>query len=277
MAFTAADVKALRESTGAGMLDCKKALQQADGNMAEAEKILKEKGLAAMAKRSDRATAEGRIVAKRDGNKIAIVEVTCETDFVSNNADFGAVAEKAAEITMAAEKSGATDEHKALIDEIAIKFRENMSVRRAEYIEVPANAAAATYVHFNNKIGSVVVIEGSDKDEVKAFANECCLHLAAYTPSYVRKEEVPQSFIDEQREIFASQMAADPKMESKPQNVKDGILQGKVTKLLDEICFVDQKFINDEKVSVEKKLEELSKTVGAKLSFAKVILFVLGK
>ena len=100
MAFTAADVKTLREATGAGMLDCKKALQDADGNLAEAEKILKEKGLAAMAKRSDRATGEGRIVIKQDGNKIAMVEVTCETDFVANNEDFKAVADKAAEITL---------------------------------------------------------------------------------------------------------------------------------------------------------------------------------
>lgn len=275
--FTAADVKALRESTGAGMLDCKKALQDADGNLAEAEKILKEKGLAAMAKRSDRATGEGRIVIKQDGNKIAMVEVTCETDFVANNADFTETAEKAAEITLAGGNSEINAQHKALIDTIAIKFRENMAVRRAAFVEVGENAVAGTYVHSDKKTGAIVIVEGSTADEVKTFAKDCCLHLAAFTPAYTTKEDVPQSYIDEQREIFAAQMDADEKMASKPQNVKDGILQGKINKLLAESCFIDQPFVKDDKVSVAKKLEEVGKAAGAKLSFGKIVLFVLGK
>ncbi len=277
MAFTAADVKALRESTGAGMLDCKKALQEADGNIAEAEKILKEKGLAAMAKRTDRAAGEGRIVIKQDGNKVAMVEVVCETDFVANNPDFVAVAEKTAEITLKNGSGEITDEHKAAIDAVLIKFRENISVRRAECIEVPANASVGTYVHSDNKTGAVVVVEGAASDEVKAFAKDCCLHLAAFTPAYITKADVPQSYIDEQKEIFAAQMAADEKMASKPQNVKDGILQGKINKLLAENCFVDQAFVKDDKVTVAKKLEEVGKAAGSKLSFGKIALFVLGK
>ena len=277
MAFTAADVKTLREATGAGMLDCKKALQDADGNLAEAEKILKEKGLAAMAKRSDRATGEGRIVIKQDGNKIAMVEVTCETDFVANNEDFKAVADKAAEITLACGKNEVTDEHKAIIDEIAIKFRENMTVRRCFYVETSDNCSVGTYVHSDNKTGAVVVVEGSNKDEVKVFAKDCCLHLAAFTPAYTTKADVPQSYIDEQKEIFAAQMAQDEKMAKKPQEVKDGILQGKINKLLAESCFVDQAFVKDDKVTVAKKLEEVGKNAGASLSFGKIALFVLGK
>ena len=275
--FTAADVKALREATGAGMLDCKKALQDANGSIAEAEKILKEKGLAAMAKRSDRATGEGRIVIKQEGNKIAMVEVTCETDFVANNADVGATADKAAEITLAAGTDEITAEHKAIIDTIAIKFRENMAVRRSAFVEVGANAVAGTYVHSDKKTGAIVVVEGSTSDEVKAFAKDCCLHLAAFTPTYITKDEVPQSYIDEQKEIFAAQMNADEKMASKPQNVKDGILNGKINKLLAENCFVDQPFVKDDKVTVAKKLEEVGKAAGAKLSFGKIVLFVLGK
>ncbi len=277
MAFTASDVKALREATGAGMLDCKKALQDADGNLAEAEKILKEKGLAAMAKRSDRATGEGRVVIKQEGNKVAMVEVTCETDFVANNADFAATAEKAAEITLANGKSEVTEEHKALINTIAIKFRENMAVRRAAFVEFGDNAVAGTYVHSDHKTGAIVVVEGSTADEVKTFAKDCCLHLAAFTPAYIRQSDVPQSYIDEQKEIFTAQMDADPKMASKPQNVKEGILHGKINKLLAETCFVDQPFVKDDKVSVEKKLEEVGKAAGAKLSFGKIVLFVLGK
>lgn len=277
MAFTAADVKALRESTGAGMLDCKKALQDANGDLAEAEKILKEKGLAAMAKRSDRATGEGRVVVKQDGNKIAMVEVTCETDFVANNADFVEIASKAADITLANGKSEVTDEHKALIDSIAIKFRENMAVRRAFYVEVADNCVAGTYVHSDNKTGAIVIVEGSTSDDVKVFAKDCCLHLAAFTPAYITKNDVPQSYIDEQKEIFTAQMAQDEKMTSKPQNVKDGILQGKINKLLAESCFVDQAFVKDDKFTVAKKLEEVGKAAGAKLSFGKIALFVLGK
>ena len=273
MAISAGDIKKLREMTGAGMLECKKALGETNGDIAEAEKLLKERGLAAMEKRSDRATGEGRIVIKQDGNKIAIVEVTCETDFVANNEDFVKVAEKAAEVTLKNGKSEVTDEHKALIDEIAIKFRENMAVRRADFIEVGSNAVAGTYVHTDNKTGAVVVVEGSSSDDVKTFAKDCCLHLAAFTPAYIKKEDVPQSYIDEQKEIFQAQMAQDEKLASKPDNVKAGILQGKINKHLAEICFVDQAFVKDDKVTVGKKLE----SVGKGLSFGKIVLYVLGK
>ncbi|MBQ0050664.1 MAG: translation elongation factor Ts [Treponema sp.] len=277
MAFTAADVKALREATGAGMLDCKKALQDTNGDIAEAEKLLKEKGLAAMAKRTDRAAGEGRVVIKQEGNKVAIVEVVCETDFVANNPDFVAVAEKAAEITLKCGTDEITDEHKAAMEPALVKFRENISVRRAACIEVPASGVAGTYVHSDNKTGAVVVVDGASSDEVKTFAKDCCLHLAAFTPAYITKADVPESYINEQKEIFAAQMAADEKMASKPQNVKDGILQGKINKLLAESCFVDQAFVKDDKVTVAKKLEEVSKAAGSKLSFGKIALFVLGK
>ena len=277
MAFTAADIKTLRENTGAGMLECKKALTEANGNLAEAEKILKEKGLAAMEKRSDRATGEGRIVIKQEGNKVAMAEVTCETDFVANNEDFVKVAEKAAEITLKTGSNEITDEHKALIDGIAIKFRENMAIRRVAYVELADNVALGTYVHGDNKTGAIVTVEGSNADEVKTFAKDCCLHLAAFTPAYNKKEDVPESYINEQKEIFQAQMAGDEKMASKPENVKAGILQGKINKHLAEICFVDETFVKDDKATVGKKLEEISKKVGAKLAFGKIILFVLGK
>ncbi|WP_147634884.1 translation elongation factor Ts [Treponema pectinovorum] len=277
MAFTAADVKTLRESTGAGMLDCKKALQDANGDIAEAEKILKEKGLAAMAKRTDRAAGEGRIVIKQEGNKVAMVEVVCETDFVANNPDFIQIAENAVEITLKNGNDEVGDAHKAAIEPALVKFRENISVRRAACLTIPENASVGTYVHSDNKTGAIVIVEGSTADEVKTFAKDCCLHLAAFTPSYITKADVPQSYIDEQKEIFAAQMNADEKMASKPQNVKDGILQGKINKLVAESCFVEQAFVKDDKVSVEKKLEEVGKSVGAKLSFGKIVLFVLGK
>ena len=277
MNYTANDVKTLRDNTGAGLLDCKKALNETNGDIAAAEKLLKEKGLAAMAKRSDRASGEGRIVVKQEGNKVAMVEVTCETDFVSNNADFVATAEKAAEITLANGKSEVTDEHKALIDTISIKFRENMAVRRAAFVEVPAGSVVSTYVHHDHKIGALVVVKGSDADSVKDFAHVCCLHLASNKPEYITKDEVPQSYIDEQTEIFKAQMAEDPAMAKKPDNVKEGILKGKVSKNLAAICFMDQPYLDDEKKTVAQAIADAGKAAGATLSFEKVVLFVLGK
>ncbi len=277
MAITAADIKALREKTGAGMLECKKALEEKGGNAAEAEKLLKEKGLAAVAKRAERATTEGRIFARMNGNKIALVEVTSETDFVAKNADFVAMGEKMLDIVF---EKGYTKPEKELADmvlDLATKIRENMTLGRVEVIDVPAGASAAFYVHSDFKTASAVVVEGSDADDVKTFAKDCCLHLAAFTPAYTKKEDVPQSYIDEQKEIFSAQMAQDEKMAGKPENVKAGILQGKINKHLAEICFVDQAFVKDDKVTVAKKLDEVAKAAGAKLSFGKIVLMVLGK
>lgn len=277
MAITAADVKALRDKTGAGMMECKKALTEANGDAAEAEKILKEKGLAAVAKRAERATSEGRIFIRQTGDKIVVAEVTCETDFVAKNTDFIALGEKILDVAIAKGYTKIEKELEDLVLELATKIRENMSIRKLEVIDVPAGSAAATYVHSDFKTGAVVVVEGSDAEPVKVFAKDCCLHLAAFTPAYTTKDEVPQSYIDEQKEIFQAQMAQDEKMASKPENVKAGILQGKISKHLAEICFVDQAFVKDDKVTVAKKLEQVSKEAGAKLSFKKVALFVLGK
>jgi len=277
MAITAADVKALREKTGAGMMECKKALTEANGDAAEAEKILKEKGLAAVAKRAERATSEGRIFVRQDGNKIVIAEVTCETDFVAKNTDFIALGEKILDVIIAKGYTKVEKELEDMVLELATKIRENMSLRRLEVVDVPAGSASAYYVHSDFKTAAVVVISGSDADDVKVFAKDCCLHLAAFTPAYTQKSDVPQSYIDEQKEIFSAQMAQDEKMASKPENVKEGILQGKINKHLAEICFVDQAFVKDDKVTVAKKLEQVGKDAGAKLAFAKTILYVLGK
>lgn len=277
MAITAADVKALRDKTGAGMMECKKALTEANGDAAQAEKILKEKGLAAVAKRAERATSEGRIFIRQDGNKIVVAELTCETDFVAKNSDFIAVGNKIVDTIFA---KGYTKVEKELEDsvlELATKIRENMSLRKVEVIDVPAGDAASFYVHSDFKTASVVVIKGSEAADVKTFAKDCCLHLAAFTPAYTEQKDVPESYINEQREIFQVQMDQDPKMASKPENVKAGILQGKINKHLAEICFVDQAFVKDDKVTVAKKLEEVSKACGAALSFEKVALYILGK
>lgn len=277
MAITAADVKALREKTGAGMMECKKALTECNGDIAEAEKSLKEKGLAAMAKRSERATSEGRLFIRQDGNKIAVIELTCETDFVAKNADFIAVGEKMLDVTLAKGYTKVEAEHEEILEPLKVSIRENMKVAKVEVFDVPATASAAYYVHSDFKTGAVVIVDGSTADTVKTFAKDCCLHIAAFTPSYTSKKDVPQSYIDEQKEIFKAQMDQDEKMAGKPENVKEGILQGKINKHLAEICFEDQMFVKDDKKTVTAKLAETGKEVGATLSFAVAKLFVLGK
>lgn len=277
MAITAADVKALREKTGAGMMECKKALTECNGDIAEAEKSLKEKGLAAMAKRSERATSEGRLFIRQDGNKIAVIELTCETDFVAKNADFIAVGEKMLDVTLAKGYTKVEAEHEEILEPLKVSIRENMKIAKVEVFDVPATASAAYYVHSDFKTGAVVIVDGSTADSVKTFAKDCCLHIAAFTPSYTSKKDVPQSYINEQKEIFKAQMDQDEKMAGKPENVKEGILQGKINKHLAEICFEDQMFVKDDKKTVTAKLAETGKEVGATLSFAVAKLFVLGK
>ena len=277
MAFTANDIKNLREMTGAGMMECKKALTECNGNIDEAAKYLKEKGLAAAAKRADRATAEGRLFMRQDGNKIYVVEMTCETDFVANNADFIALGEKMLDVTIAKGYTKVEDEHNKMLEDLKVSIRENMNVAKVEVIDIPANGVASFYIHSDKKTGAVVAIDGSTADDVKTFAYDCCLHIAAFTPAYTSKKDVPESYIAEQKEIFKAQMDQDEKMAGKPDNVKEGILQGKVNKHLAEICFEDQMFVKDDKKTVAAKLAETGKAVGATLTFATSKLFVLGK
>lgn len=277
MAITAAMVKDLFKATGAGMLDCKKALTESNGDMAEAEKILKEKGLAAVAKRSERATSEGRIYIKQEGNKVAIVEVTCETDFVAKNADFIATGEKVLAEVLSKGYTEANDELKNMILDFATRTRENMTLNTVKCIEVPSDSVAGVYIHSDFKQAGVVLIKGSIDDKVKEFARDCCMHLVAETPAYNKRSEVPAEYIEEQKGIYKAQMDQDEKIASKPENVKEGILQGKINKHLAEICFEDQMFVKDDKKTVKAKLEEVGKSVNATLEFADINLLLLGQ
>ena len=277
MAITAAQVKELREQTGAGMMDCKKALTETNGDFDAAAKLLKEKGLAAVAKRAERVTSEGRIFIRQNGNKIAVVELVCETDFVANNADFISSGEKILDMVF---EKGYTEANKELSDvllDFATRTRENMSLSKVQIIEVPEGASSGIYVHSNFKQAAVTIVKGSTDDKVKEFAKDCCMHLVAFTPAYIKQTDVPQSYIDEQKDIFKKQMEQDPKMASKPENVREGILQGKINKHLAEVCFVDQMFVKDDKKSVNAKLAEIGKEVGASLEFGDISLLVLGK
>jgi elongation factor Ts len=275
MDIKAADVKALREATGAGMMECKNALVECNGDAEAAAKLLKEKGLAAVEKRAGRATSEGKIFIKANDSKVVICELTCETDFVANNADFVKIGEDIAQTALDKGYTAPCEELSNMLLDLATKIRENMSLRRLEVIDVPAGAVFAKYIHSDGKTGVVTVINtepATDNEAVKAFAYDCCLHIAAFAPQYLTQADVDPAYIAEQKTIFEAQVAD----LDKPQNVKDGIVNGKIKKHLASICFVDQPFVKDDKVTVAAKMDAVAKECGSKLSLAKVVSYQLG-
>ena len=275
------DVKNLREKTGAGMGDCKKALIEAEGNIEQAVKILKEKGLAAAAKRSARATKEGKIFTKIKGNKAVILELNCETDFVSRNEKFIALGDKLTDEIIATGAKEVTPALSILVTEAIGVIKENMTLPRFKVLEIADNEYAAQYVHGVGNIGVIVKFKADNKalfdnDAVKAFAFDCALHVAAFAPVALSPDKISADYIKEQTEIFQAQMDQDPKMAEKPDKVKAGILQGKLNKHFAEICFLDQAFVKDDKKKVSQVMAETAKAAGGKLEIAEYVYYKLG-
>jgi len=281
--ISASDVKKLREKTGAGMMECKNALVSAEGDFAKAEKLLKEKGLAALEKRVGRATNEGKIFVKTksDGSSSVLVELNAETDFVARNPEFielgGVIADKALERGIEAP----TDELNGMVTELATKIRENMGLKRLRLVKASSNEYLTQYIHGDGAIGVVVKCE-SDKPEifksedVKSFIFSLALHIAAFNPFALDRSKIDQNWLKEQEEIFGKQMEQDEKLKGKPENVLKGILQGKVNKYLSEICLLEQGYVKDEKLTVAKAIEECSKKAGAKLAVNNYVYFKVG-
>ena len=275
------DVKNLREKTGAGMGDCKKALIEAEGNIEQAVKILKEKGLAAAAKRSARATKEGKIFTKIKGNKAVILELNCETDFVSRNEKFIALGDKLTDEIIATGAKEVTPALSTLVTEAIGVIKENMTLPRFKVLEIADNEYAAQYVHGVGNIGVSVKFKADskalfDNEAVKAFAFDCALHVAAFAPVALSPDKISADYIKEQTEIFQAQMDQDPKMAEKPDKVKAGILQGKLNKHFAEICFLDQAFVKDDKKKVSQVMAETAKAAGGKLEIAEYVYYKLG-
>lgn len=239
-------VKKLRAATMAGLSDCKKALDEANDDFDEAVKVLQKKGLAASDARSGRATAEGRVFIKDNGkDTINVAIVKCETDFVANNKEFAALGE-ASNLAEA-------------VDKLKISMRENIVIDTEESFSYDSDEVVGTYVHSDNKSGAVVILSNlkdEDKEKAKVFAKDCCLHLVAFEPPFLNKESIPQEYLNEKMEIFKAQMDKDPKMAGKPDNVKEGILKGKLNKHLAEVCFLEQPFVKDDKRTVKKVFED---------------------
>jgi elongation factor Ts len=284
MAVTALDVKKLREKTGAGMMDCKNALEAANGDFAAAEKALKEKGLAAIEKRAGRATNEGKIfiAIKQDGSRAVMLELASETDFVARNPDFIALGATIAETALAKGYTKPEDDLGAMVTDLATKIRENMSLKRLTVMDAKSDEYLTKYIHGDGAIGVIVKI-GADKaealknEDVKAFAFNIALHIAAFNPVALSREKIDPAWLKEQEEIFRKQMEGDESLKSKPANVLEGILKGKISKFLKDICLLDQGYVKDEKMTVNQALAEISKTSGAKITVNDYLYYKVGQ
>lgn len=292
MAVTASMVKELREMTGAGMMDCKKALSATDGDFDKAIEFLREKGLATAEKKAGRIAAEGLVATTiKDGDKVAaIVEVNAETDFVAKNEVFQTfvkeVVEQAAD-TDAADIDAFKAEKWALdtsmtVDEklaaMIAKIGENMNIRRFEKI-VSEDGIVVSYIHAAGKIGVLVEAKTeSDDERVKEALKNVAMQVAALNPKYVSTDDVPEEYKEHEKEILIAQAKNDPKNANKPENIIEKMITGRLAKELKEICLLEQEYVKAEnKETVAKYLEMVSKEVGTPVELKRFVRFETGE
>ena len=285
MAFTAKDVQALREKTGCGMMDCKKALVETNGDMDAAVDYLREKGLASQAKKADRIAAEGTVAVYTADGVGAVVELNSETDFVANGDGFKALAAEIAQIVaeqnpadvdalLACEKDGSTVEAK--VQELFLAIRENIKVRRFARFE----GKVVSYVHAGGKIGVLVNFDtdvaGDNADLITAGKN-VAMQIAAMNPGYLDRASVPAEVIEKEKSIQIAMMKEDPKMANKPEAVLGKIVEGKMGKYFKENCLVEQQFVIDGDLTVGKYIENVAKELGAEVKLASFVRFEKGE
>lgn len=256
--ITAQLVKELREKTGAGMMDCKKALQETDGNIDEAINFLREKGIASAGKKADRIATEGLIEVAVNGNDAAIVEINAETDFVARNEQFQNLVKKIAEHIVNTKPADLDELNQSELDGQSVEevmksaiatIGENMNIRRFEILTKPENGAFGEYIHMGGTIGVVSVIEGSTDEEV---AKDVAMHAAALNPKYASQDEIPQEELDNEREVLKNQAL----QEGKPEKIVDKMVEGRMRKFLEEIVIGSQPFVKDGDKTVDKFLQE---------------------
>ena len=256
--FTAQDVKSLREKTGAGMMDCKKALQETNGDMEEAITWLREKGISKAAKKASRIAAEGLTKAVEKGNKAAIIEVNSETDFVAKNETFISFVEALANTLVESDVTTLEEANELKIDNetaadtiinLTAKIGEKISFRRFEIVKKTDSQVFGIYSHMGGKITTLVVLEGANKD----VARDVAMHAAAMRPTYLNKDEVPSDVLEKEKSIMKEQLLN----EGKPEDRIEQILVGKVNKFYEEVCLENQIFIKAEnKETVGKFVEQ---------------------
>ncbi len=280
-----AEIKDLMKSTGVGMMDCKKALEEADGDRDKAVTILREKGLATQAKKSGRVAAEGIVTAVVEGNVGAVVEVNIETDFAANNDEFKAFVAAVAKTVIeknpadvdalkAATISGGDKSVEETLQDLFIKIRENMVIRRFKRLE----GVLVPYVHGGGSIGVMVKLDTDlSADKVFEVGKDCALQVAAMNPAYLNRESVPAEVLENEKTIIMAQMAEDPKMASKPEQVRAKIAEGKVGKYYSENCLVEQSFVKDDKLTVGKYVEAAAKQLGGSITVSDFVRFERGE
>jgi len=290
-AITAALVKELREMTGAGMMDCKKALTATEGDMEKAVEFLREKGLAAAAKKAGRIAAEGLVTAKVEGKKAVLVEVNSETDFVAKNAEFQQYVSDVADQVMKSEAATIEEllAEKWLLDptltveqelsEKVARIGEKLSIRR--FAKIDTDGAVVAYIHGGGRIGVLVEADtdAADKPEVAEALKNVAMQIAALRPQYVSRADVPGDFIEKETEILKAQIMNDPKEAAKPEKVIAGMIQGRIAKELKEFCLTDQVYVRaeDGKQTVGQYLAQVAKAAGAKLSIKNFVRFETGE
>ena len=292
MAITAAMVKELREMTGAGMMDCKKALTEADGNMEKAVEVLREKGLAASAKKAGRIASEGMVeIFLSEDNKVgAIVEVNSETDFVAKNQVFrdyvAAVAKQAAESTAADidaffEEKWALDTQftvkEALSQQVAV-IGENLNIRRFERYTKAQAGKLVSYIHGGGRIGVMIELAcENEAEELVELGKNIAMQSAALNPKFITEADVPAEFIAKETEILTAQAMNDPKNAKKPANIIAKMIEGRLKKELKEMCLVEQPYVKDTDMTVQQYIESVAKAVGAPISIARIVRFETGE
>lgn len=265
MAITAKMVKELREQTGAGMMDCKKALEATNGVMEDAVDYLRETGSANAAKKAGRIAAEGSTYIKADGNKAVLIEVNCETDFVTKNETFQQLLVDLGEHILS-NKPASTQEAltqqlegknqtvQEYIDSIVATIGEKISLRRFELLTKEDNASFGTYTHMGGRIGALVTLENTTDD---AAAKDVAMHIAAVNPRYVSREDVAEDEVDREREVLKTQALN----EGKPENIVEKMVEGRLGKFFSEICLLEQDFVKDPDMKVKKFVENTGATV----------------
>lgn len=285
MSITAAEVKALRDRTGAGMMECKAALTEAGGNLEEAITLLRKRGLAQAAKKAGRATTEGLVTAllQDDGRRGVLVEVDCETDFVARTDDFQALVRDVARAVLDA-GHGATGAWlgdpngpvAALVAAAIAKIGENITVPRAVYFET--DGVLGHYIHLGGRIGVLVDLRGGPdavlrSDAVRTLLKEIAMHVAAASPQYVRRDEVPAAVLDRERGIYRAQLEG----QNKPAAVVERIVEGKLAAFYEQAVLLDQPYIRDPKVTVGAVVAAASAAAGAPVEVVRFARFKVGE
>jgi elongation factor Ts len=285
--ISAAAVVELRKMSGQGMMDCKKALQEANGDLEQAMDILRKKGLATLAKRAGRETTEGLVVGKRspDGKTAIMATLCCETDFVAKSQDFVAAAQKLAEFALACptdhgpqnvlETAIAGKKFNDILTETVSKTGEKTQVGDYAKYTLDGPGLITTYIHFNEKVGTMVQIETSDDataaaSALKQTAADIAMHITATKPLALNKEQIDPKTIEREKSIFAEQV------KNKPANIVDKIVEGKLNKFYTENCLLQQAFVKDDSKSVEQVLADAARQAGGKAKIRRFVRFEVG-